>query len=264
MVITNNILTWGCGKNIGYDTKYARSNAKANMSDKGLEKSPKPEEEDAGEELEDEREPGDEKGEKPVEEPVNDEETVEPEQAGEEALGEESVEEPKPDAKKKKQNLIKGVMEYDLSDMYPEMSVLTEKKRREWDYQDPETIRAIWLESKTNVLYEYKVRYLHVKKHKKPQIEVRETTAHTLRVEHQRNKAEKAKNDEQKDLEMIEKGRESPKFDEVKLPTNATTDMRYKYIRNNPPVPRYYLEHFNKHKKPPFKIFGYGMARCKP
>lgn len=249
---------------MGYSTEYAHSYAVANMSDEGLDKSPAPGEDVSSEGVADERESADKMGEEPVEE----EEMVEPEQAGEEAMEEPTaavVEEPKPVVKKKKQNLIKKVMEYDLSDMYPEMSVLTEKKKREWDYQNPEIIRALWLESKTNVLFEYKVLYLHVKKHRKPQIEVRDTTTHSLRVEYLKNKEEKARIAEQKDLHIIEKGRESPVFDQVKLPTNTTTDMRYRYTRNNPPVPSYYLEHFKKHKRPPFKNFyGYGVAGCKP
>lgn len=198
-----------------------------------------------------------------ADESIADEE-VEEEQVAEEPSSPvaEALEGPKP---AKARNLVKRVMEYDLSEMYPEMSVLTEKKKREWDYQDPETIRALWLESKTNVLAEWKVRYLNIKKKsRKPQIEVRDTTAHALRVEFLKNKEENAKSAEQRELQMIERGRQSPKFDEVKLPTNTTTDMRYKYTRNNPPVPRYYLEHFDKHRKPPFKVHGIGLAGCKP
>lgn len=265
MVIANNVRRTRHRQSIGYYTNYARSYVKAIMSNQGLEKSPTPGDDEAlSDGVADEREAVDDTADEEVEE----EQMVEPEEGVdeemEEPIDDEMVEDPKLAAKKKKQNLIKRVMEYDLSEMYPEMSVLTEKKKREWDYQDPETIRALWLESKTNVLYEWKVRYLHIKKNKKPQIDVRDTTAHTLRVEHLKNKEENAKNAEQKDLQMIERGRESPRFDEVKLPTNTTTDMRYKYTRNNPPVPRYYLEHFDKHKKPPFKIHGFGMAGCKP
>lgn len=265
MAITNKVRRLKQYQNIGYYSKCARSYAKANMSDRDLEKSPTPGKDKAPSDgMADEREAIEDT----VDEEVEEEQSVELEHSGEEEIEESSteevVEDPKLAAKKKKQNLIKRVMEYDLTEMYPEMSVLTEKKRSEWDYQDPETIRALWLESKTNVLSEWKVRYLTIKKSRKPQIEVRDTTAHTLRVEHLKNKEENEKNAEQKDLQMIEKGRESPKFDEVKLPTNTTTDMRYKYTRNNPPVPRYYIEHFNKHKKPPFKIHGFGLAGCKP
>ncbi len=207
-----------------------------------------------------------------VEESVEEEETLGEEgvdeedeykaEVSEEEESEEEVEKPAKKVVNKK--LVKRVMEYDLQDMYPEMSVLTEKKKREWDYQDPETIRALWLESKTNALAEWKVKYLTIKKARKPTIEVRDTTAHALRLEYFKNKAETDKAAEEKDLRMIERGRESPKFDEVKLPTNTTTDMRYKYTRNNPPVPGYYLQHFEQHKKPPFKINGIGSTGCKP
>ncbi len=178
---------------------------------------------------------------------------------------EESEEETRKPAKKvANEKLVKRVMEYDVKEMYPEISVLTEKKKREWDYQNAETIRALWLESKTNALAEWKVKYSTIKKARKPSIEVRDTTAQALRLEHLKNKAETEKAAEEKDLRMIEKGRESPKFDEVKLPTNTTVEMRYKYTRNNPPVPGYYLQHFEQRKKPPFKSNGIGSRSCKP
>lgn len=146
----------------------------------------------------------------------------------------------------------RGPLEYDIKHMYPEMNILIQKKKREWDFQDPDIIRALWLESKTNVLSEWKVRNAKINTGK-PANEVRENVTFTLRQEHLKNKAELQKAVEEREFEMTETAREPPHFDSIQLATNLTTEMRYKYNRNNPTVPRNYVEHFEKFKKPPFK-----------
>lgn len=177
--------------------------------------------------------------------------------AGEEkeSLGEDESlpEEPKSEEVKRKRTIINKVMEYDIKDMYPEMSVLVNKKKKEWDYQDPDIIRALWLESKTHVLAEWKVRNAKIKTGK-PSLEVRDNVTYTLRQEHLQNQAELKKALEEREFETGEIGREAPHFDSMQLVTNLTTEMRYKYNRNNPPVPSHYVEHFEKYKKPPFKL----------
>lgn len=166
----------------------------------------------------------------------------------EQVAGEESTDE----AEKKKRKKVKAVMEYDIKDMYPEINILIQKKKREWDYQDPDIIRALWLETKTLALSEWKVRNAKISI-VKPSFEVKETVTVTLRQEHLKNKAELQQALQERDFEMTEASRDPPHFDTIQLATNLTTDMRYKYNRNNPPVPSHYIEHFEKFKKPPFK-----------
>ncbi|XKL67785.1 hypothetical protein PGB90_003276 [Kerria lacca] len=154
----------------------------------------------------------------------------------------------------------KSVMEYDLKDMYPEIGLLTENTKREWNYHNPEIIRAIWLESKTNVLYEWKIKYGKIKQKSKPTIEVRDTNATNIRREYRKLKEEKRLKDEEKTFAQRNRMR-SPNFKAVEIVSNATTDMRLKYNKNDPNVPKYYVEHFQKYKKPPFRVMRYTCKR---
>ncbi|XP_065211249.1 nucleolin-like [Planococcus citri] len=154
--------------------------------------------------------------------------------------------------KGKKRKTVKPVMEYDVQDMYPEINILIQKKKREWDFQDPDIIRALWLETKTLALAEWKVRNAKIKIDK-PSLEARDNMTANLRLEFLKHKAELQQALEERNFEMTEASRDPPHFDAIQLATNLTTDMRYKYNRNNPPVPSHYIEHFEKFKKPPFK-----------
>lgn len=190
-------------------------------------------------------------------EPVGEEQ-----QTNDEEVADEDAENVAP-VKKPKVKKKYAALEYDLKYMYPEMNVLTEKNKNEWNYEDPKTIRALWLEAHTNALAEWKIKYAKIKRTRKPLIEVRDTASQYLRNEYRKNQRDKEKETEEKLLRIIERGHETPKFSEVKLPTNTTTDLRYRYNRNNPPIPLYYLVHFDKHKKPPFKLHGIGVRGCR-
>lgn len=155
---------------------------------------------------------------------------------------------PQKPIKKKPKRLASRVLEYDIEEMYPEIELLVEKKKNEWNYQDPAIIRALWLESKTNVLADWKERNMKFNRKKKPTLEVRNTLAFTLRKDHLQEKAQK----QEVSLLQIPVGNDPPVYRAVQLPTNLTMEVRYNFVRNNPPVPRWYVEHFHTYKKPPF------------
>ncbi|KAK7586032.1 hypothetical protein V9T40_003908 [Parthenolecanium corni] len=156
---------------------------------------------------------------------------------------------------------VQRFMEYPLSDMHPQMHLLIEHKRREWNYSDPDFIRALFLEAKTNALAEWRVGRAIVAKRKKPLIEVQETIASKLRRQQLEVRQEKLQNQQQLD-ERIH-NHQQPDFTEMKLATNVTTQLRYNYTRNNPPVPRHYLTHYERFKKPPFHTYGTGSKGCR-
>lgn len=180
---------------------------------------------------------------------------------GEESLqdAEESRSTPKPKPKRPK-----GVLEYDLSEMYPEIDILIKTSRREWNYNDPDIIRAMWLESKTNVLQEWKVRNARIDKKKEPSVQVLLNHTAQLRLERQKQKEEQRKADFRKHHHMIAMGKLAPHFDTVKMATTTTVEMRYKFNRNNPPIPGYYINHYDRYKKPPFKTKIHVGRRCLP
>jgi len=158
--------------------------------------------------------------------------------------------------------LAKRAMEYELAAMYPEVRLLVEQKRREWNYGDPDVIRALFLEAKTNALAEWKVGRAVVAKRKRPLIEVQETTASKLRRQHQAAQHEQRQSELRRDERMYDR-QQPPEFAEVKLATNATAQLRYNYTRNNPPVPGHFLAHYERFGKPPFHIFGVGSKGCR-
>lgn len=157
--------------------------------------------------------------------------------------------------------LAKRSMEYPLADMYPEVQLLVDHKRREWNYNDPDIIRALFLEAKTNAVSDWKVCRATFAKRKKPLLEVQETIASKLRRQQLETRQEKLQQEQQRE-ERIHNHRQ-PDFAEVKLATNLTTQLRYNYTRNNPPVPRHFLAHYERFKKPPFHIHGINSKGCK-
>ncbi len=198
--------------------------------------------------------------------PVDDEAEQLPEEAEEEAEMEEeaSVQKEKAREKRKRRPSVKRVLEYDLWDMYPEMSLLTQNTKKEWNYSDAEIIRALWLEAKTNALREWKYRNTRIALKKKPTITVQSNHAVQLRLEHREQIKERQKEILQRDTVMRYVGRDAPDFKELQLPTTVTAQMRYKFHRDNPPVPQFYLHHFEKFRKPPFKTKVNPNPACKP
>lgn len=152
--------------------------------------------------------------------------------------------------KKKPKQLASRILEYDIEDMYPEIDLLINKKKHEWDFQDPAIIRALWLESKTNVLADWRMKNSKFDSRKKPALEVRNTLAFTLRKDHRQEKVQQKEEDSQ----QVAVGNDPPVYKAVQLPTNLTMEVRYNFVRNNPPVPRWYVEHFQTYKKPPFNL----------
>lgn len=167
---------------------------------------------------------------------------------------------PPPQPSKRRQ----GVMEYDLEDMYPEIGILVSKSRREWNFHDPDIIRALWLESKTNVIEEWKIKHSKIAKGKEPNAEVVLNHTAQLRLEFLKQKEEQRKAEYRKYHHAVAMGKLAPHFDTVKMATTHTTELRHKFNRNNPPIPSYYINHYNKYKKPPFKTKVNSSRGCLP
>lgn len=147
--------------------------------------------------------------------------------------------------------MVSRALEYDLQDMYPEVTLLFEDKQSAWNCQDPAIIRAMWLESKTNILREWKFRNGKIKSKEKPKLEVKPTVTVTLRKQHLE---EQAKMKDWKEM-YIPPGNDPPHYKQLQLPTNVTTEVRYNFTRNNPPVPSSYVLHYEKYKRPPFNVY---------
>lgn len=175
------------------------------------------------------------------------------------AVGEDE-DEPVTGKRRAKANLV---LEYDLTDMYPEMSLLIQNTKKEWNCHDPEVIRAIWLESKTNALMEWKYKNSKILKRKKPDLVLQMNHTVQLRHEYRERQNERLKEEKRRQA-LLHVGREAPDFQEIKLPTNLAAELRYKFNRDNPPVPGYYLHHFERYKKPPFKVKVSSGTGCKP
>lgn len=144
-------------------------------------------------------------------------------------------------------------LEYELRHMYPEMRPLTEGRRRDWDFRDPNLIRALWLESKTQALAEWKCRHGRVAAARRPKIEVRGTHTTEARLEFRRQQQRRREQRIEQEVWALRVAGQAPTFEAVEIASNATTDMRLQFKRNDPPVPRYYIEHFHRYKKPPFR-----------
>lgn len=191
--------------------------------------------------------------------PADDEEVEEEEEEKEEEEENKDAEVTKSETPVKKK--FKGLLEYDLSDMYPELSTLTQTQKRNWNFSDPELIRAIWLETKTNALAKWKMKYSKIIKKKDPSIPVQINHAMQLRKEYRQ--AQKEREKEQMLIEH-EIGKDAPQFNELRLPTTITAQMRYRLNRDNPPVPESYIRHFAKYRKPPFLNKAVPGLKCKP
>jgi hypothetical protein len=151
----------------------------------------------------------------------------------------------------------KGPLEYDLEYMYPEIDLLCKSKRKDWNYNDPETIRAIWLEAKTHALADWKQKYVKIKRSK--DVKIHDNQANQLRNEFRKMKQER----EQIEEASLVIGRDAPVYHELTLPTTVTAQMRYKLNRDDPPIPDSFIFHYAKFKKPPFIRSTMTSERCR-
>lgn len=206
-----------------------------------------------------------------AEEPSTNEEAIEEEQVEEEEVGHretaqdeegkpETPQAPDKDDRPIRPRKVKRSMEYALAEMYPEMQLLVDHKRRDWNFTDPDVIRALFLEAKTNAVASWKEGHSRFSMRKKPLLEIQETTASKLRRQQLETRQEKLQQEQQR-LERIVNHRQ-PEFAEVKLATNLTTQLRYNYTRNNPAVPRHFLAHYERFKRPPFYNYGHSNRLC--
>ncbi len=147
---------------------------------------------------------------------------------------------------------VSRVMEYDLEEMFPDMSLLIRRKR-DWDFHDPDLIRAIFVESETSILADWKAIHARIRLSKKPEYVVRNNRSNDLKLQFLRTKMEKERRENKKLERMVKLDRGMPTFPVVQMATNVTTQLRHSYSRNNPSVPGHYVQHFFKYKKPPFR-----------
>lgn len=143
-------------------------------------------------------------------------------------------------------------LEYDYHEMIPDMTVLTSKSRRDWDFHDPDVIRAIFVDYETNVLSHWKADHAKYPMHKRPKVEMQPNRSYNLRMHLLRKKREKEKRDIRLFEKMINFDREIPQF-QGNLRTNMTVELRRNFIRNQPAVPTHYMTHYARFGKPPFK-----------
>lgn len=146
-----------------------------------------------------------------------------------------------------------NAMEYNLNKMFPDMSLLIQKKRN-WDFQNLDLIRAMYVESETNILSSWKSLNAKLNPSKKPRIVLKNNKSNKLRTEFLRSKIEKERIKKKKYNQMLQVNLDKPYFPPVKTFTTVTAELRHSLIQNNPSVPDQYIKHFLKYKKPPFKI----------
>lgn len=166
---------------------------------------------------------------------------------------------PKPGVGERRRSLL----EYDIGQMYPEMEVLVEKKRSEWNYLDERVIRALWLETRTNVLDGWKQRTAKfgARGKKRPVVEPRLNHVAELRLEYRAQQLERKQADDRRN-ERLRVGNDRPHFGPVTMATNTAAVMRHQFNRNDPPVPSRYLQHYDRFRRPPFNVFA--VKRCYP
>lgn len=154
---------------------------------------------------------------------------------------------------------VTKVLEFDYSGMIPDMRVLRFKKKRNWDFHDPDVIRALYVEYETQAFSKWKVENLKIDLNNYPTPAIPTNRSYNLRMFSLRKKRAKVEK-ENRILERIcNFNREIPRF-EGQLRSNMTEELRRDFIRNKPSVPAYYVDHFAKYGKPPFK--SHKINRC--
>lgn len=156
------------------------------------------------------------------------------------------------ESKKKSRHEVMRVLEYDYHEMIPDMTVLTTRKKRDWDFHDPDVIRAIYIESETNALTKWRAEHAKIDMRKHSAQEIRPNRSYNLRLRLLRKKQAI----EEKKTRLMEKmndfERDVPQFDGT-LRSNMTDELRRDFIRNQPAIPSHYMDHYAKWGKPPFK-----------
>lgn len=122
--------------------------------------------------------------------------------------------------------------------------------KKRLDATDPKTVNRIWMKQKKGL---GKQRKIGVRLNlTDPLIPARMTKASFLRKRNAELEKVKKHNMEAQIARPIEVGREVPEYKPICPKQNLTSQFRYKYARNNPVVSNYYIEHYEKHEKPPF------------
>lgn len=158
--------------------------------------------------------------------------------------------------RRKKRHTVQEVMnamEYDHEDMHPDISLLVMPKR-DMNFQDIDLIRAMYVESETNLLSRWKEENARRKPSGKPKIEIRYTKSDKLKKLYREFKLEKEKYERNKPKYIEKANLNPPKFASVLMPTTITAMYRFARSRNDPEVPKYFIQHYERYRKPPFKL----------
>lgn len=159
---------------------------------------------------------------------------------------------------------VSKTMEYEIDEMLPNMKLLL-KKRKDWNFRDPDYIRAAYIESETGIMEQWKSVNAKIKSVKNTDIQFKSNLNNDLKMRHLLRKIEKERMEKRKLRQILRNYQYPPQFPPVQIYTNATTQLRQSYIHNNPAVPAFVVQHFAKFRKPPFKTTKktqYKVTRC--
>lgn len=160
---------------------------------------------------------------------------------------------------------VTKAMEYEMDEMIPNMKLLL-KKRKEWNFRDPDYIRAAFVESETGIMTKWKSENARFRSSKSNVgTPFKSNLSNDLKMRHLLRKIEKERREKRKLARILRNYQYPPQFPPVQIYTNATTQLRQSFVRNNPPVPAYVVQHYSKYRKPPFKTTKkehYKNTRC--
>lgn len=147
---------------------------------------------------------------------------------------------------------VSKVMEYKIDEMFPDMKLLL-KKKKDWNFRDPDYIRAAYVESETGMMTKWKSENAKINSVKNTDIQFKSNLTNDLKMRHLLRKIEKERREKRHLRQILRNFQNPPNFPPVQIFTNTTTQLRQSFIHNNPAVPAFVVQHFAKFKKPPFK-----------
>lgn len=143
-------------------------------------------------------------------------------------------------------------LKFSADEEFPNLNLLVRKKRKDWNFNDPDLIRALYVESETNLVSQWKAHNAIIKSNTSQFF--RHNRSSRLRHDHLLLKKQKERKQRLKLDGLLKLDRSVRDFRVVHTLTNATTLLRHSFCRNHPSVPRHVIEHYLHHHKPPFKV----------
>lgn len=155
-------------------------------------------------------------------------------------------------SKAKGTSVVPRAVEYPLDEMFPDMKLLL-KRKKDWNFRDPDYIRAAFVESETGMMEEWKSHNAKIKLVPNADIQFKSNLSNDLKMRHLLRKIEKERREKRHLRKILRNFQNPPQFPPVQIFTNATAQLRQSFIRNNPNVPAFVVQHYARFKKPPFK-----------